>query len=39
MGSDWLFSSLLLCNMIEVRWCIAIVLILVKAFVVVVYGI
>ena len=39
MGRGWLFSNLLLCSMIEVRWYIAIVLILVKAFIIVFYGI
>ena len=39
MRRGWLFSSLLLCNMMEVRWCITIVFILVSAFVMVVFGI
>ena len=39
MGRGWLFSNLLLCSMIEVRWYIAIMLILVKVFVIVFSGI
>ena len=39
MERGWFFYNLLLCNMIEVRWYIAIVLILIKAFVIVVSGI
>ena len=33
MGRGWLFSSLLLCNMMEVRWWITIVLIFVSVLV------
>ena len=33
MERNWLFSNLLLCNMMEVKWCIAIVFILIRAFV------
>ena len=39
VGRGWLFSNLLLCSMIEVRWYTAIVLILVRVFVIVFYGI
>ena len=38
-GKGWLFLNLLLCSIIEVRWCIASVLILVRAFVILNFGI